>query len=48
MNCPPTFSLTPTPEVGRRITDADALREFTLKQVELALTDLRRKALLVA
>ena len=30
------------------ITDADALREFTLKQVELALTDLRRKALLVA
>ena len=30
------------------ITDADALREFTLKQVELALGDLRRKALLVA
>ena len=30
------------------ITDADALRDFTLKQVELALTDLRRKALLVA
>jgi hypothetical protein len=30
------------------ITDANALKEFTLKQVELALADLRRKALLVA